>query len=334
MLWIEAALAFALTMTILSTVASVIIETGHRLGRTRERGLRQIVERLHQDVLAPLLPDGQHAHHTEFVKNLTRSCFYSPDLVPPLDKVINAPALTALQERDFVRRLANSIEGQALYCQHHSDRETLSSLLQHITTRFNEIGQDASDYFKRRASLYSLAIGLLLAFSLNINTPHLFQTFLASKDARVSLSEQAKALQDWMQHHESKGVPDKSQLEELKPLLLDIERNALPIGWHTAPWNQAHWKTSHPTVELLKWVLSLSLSGLLIGLGGPFWFDTYRKLGALAGLHSGKNDVVSAGNSGQETRDWLTLFEQSIKASQLGNQSANPSSVQSTTGTK
>ena len=322
MLWIEAALAFALTMTILSTVASVIIETGHRLGRTRERGLRQIVERLHQDVLAPLLPDGRHTD-TAFVKNLTRSCFYSPDLVPPLDKVINAPALTALQEKDFVRRLASSSEGQELYTRHHADREALRSLLQHITTRFNEIGQDASDYFKRRASLYSLAIGLLLAFSLNINTPHLFQTFLASKDARVTLSEQAKALESWMQNHAGKPDQENAGLEELKPLLLDIERNALPIGWHTAPWNQHQWQTNSHTLELLKWVLSLSLSGLLIGLGGPFWFDTYRKLGALAGLHSGKTEAIGGGKSGQETHDWLTLFEQSIKASQLGNPSSN-----------
>ncbi|RLU02160.1 MAG: hypothetical protein D9N11_10660 [Ketobacter sp.] len=323
MLWIEAALAFALTMTILSTVASVIIETGHRLGRTRERGLRQIAERLHQDVLAPLLPDRQRTDRTEFVKGLTRSCFYAPDRVPPLDKVINAPVLTALPEKDFVRRLASCAEGQALYARHQADRDTLSVLLQHIISRFNEIGQDASDYFKRRASLYSLAIGLLLAFSLNINTPHLFQTFLASKDARVTLSEQAKDLENWIANHNATSELEKAEIEELTPLLMDIKRNALPFGWHTAPWNQHQWETKNHAMELLKWVLSLSLSGLLIGLGGPFWFDTYRKLGALAGLHSGKTEAVTGGKSGQETQDWLTLFEQSIKASQLGIQSTN-----------
>ncbi|MEE2732950.1 MAG: hypothetical protein VYA55_19170 [Pseudomonadota bacterium] len=323
MLWIEAALAFALTMTILSTVASVIIETLHRLARTRERGLQNIVERLHQDVLAPLLTEESRAQREDFVQGLTRSCFYtSSRTVAPLDRIINAGSLISLQERDFVRRLARSPEGHALYSRHGHDPEALATLLNHILDRFSAIGQDASDYFKRRAGLYSLAIGLLLAFCLNINTPHLFQTFLASKDTRVAVAEQAQALDHWMQ-----TPPRPDDWQELKPLLQNLQHNALPIGWHTAPWHQPQWENSQQPLELLKWVLSLALSGLLIGLGGPFWFDTYRKLGALAGLHSAKVEegrtLPGADKGGQ---NWLALFEQSIRASQLEHQS--------TTGTR
>lgn len=304
MLWIEATLAFALTMTILSTITSVIIETGHRLGRSRERGLHQIAERLHQDVLAPLLPKSLHANSAQFAKSLTHSSFSA-----------SAPRLTALQEKEFVRKLANSREGHMLYEQHGQDRATLTTLLNHITERFDGIGREASDYFKRRASLYSLLIGLLLAFSLNINTPHLFQTFLASKDARIELSEQAKELADWMENHTS-----GDELSELKPILKNLQNNALPFGWQTAPWNQADWSSRNHPFALLQWLLSLLLSGLLIGLGGPFWFDTYRKLGVLAGLHSGKIESVTQEKSLElKKQDWLALFEQSIKASQLGN---------------
>ncbi len=317
MLWIEAALAFAITMTILSTVASVIIETGHRIGRTRERGLRQLANKLYQGTIQPLLPGTTTADSETFVTSMTSSSFYQTDRVPVLDKVINAPALTGLNERDFIRRFGATPEGQALYQQHEQSRDTLETLLQHIINRFNEIGHDASDYFKRRAGLYSLAIGLLLAFSLNIDTPHLFQTFLGSKDVRITLSEQAEQLQQRVELREI------GRQEDLKPLLQDLQQNSLPVGWHTAPWNQSRWKTDNRPLALIQWSLSLILSGLLIGLGGPFWFDTYRKLGVLAGLHSNRPNLTTPTTEvAQDDNEWLALFEQSVRASQCQQQPA------------
>ncbi len=38
---------------------------------------------------------------------------------------------------------------------------------------------------------------------------------------------------------------------------------------------------------LFLWVGSVLLTGLLIGLGGPFWFNTFRKLSALTGIVRG-----------------------------------------------
>jgi len=44
--WLEASLAFAVTMMVFSTMVSVIVESCHRLFRLREDGLRRIVEEL------------------------------------------------------------------------------------------------------------------------------------------------------------------------------------------------------------------------------------------------------------------------------------------------
>ena len=43
---------------------------------------------------------------------------------------------------------------------------------------------------------------------------------------------------------------------------------------------------------LLKWFLAVLLAGLLIGLGGPFWFDTFRKLSALTSIVRGLQTPV------------------------------------------
>lgn len=51
MIWLEAVLAFALTMLVFSTMVSVIVEALLRIAKMRERGFRDMLERLFEDVV-------------------------------------------------------------------------------------------------------------------------------------------------------------------------------------------------------------------------------------------------------------------------------------------
>ena len=51
-------------------------------------------------------------------------------------------------------------------------------------------------------------------------------------------------------------------------------RGSIPMG--------APWPVQFP--ELLERMVLVIFSGLLVGLGGPFWFDTFRKLSSIAGV--------------------------------------------------
>lgn len=315
MLWIEAALAFAITMMILSTVVTVIIETGHRLFRVREKYLQALMQRLHSDVLIPLLPASEQRNADPFVHEMTTSAFVANPRTA-LDRIINSRYLTKLPKREFMRRLGAMPEGLALYQEHSAKRNELASLLEYITTRFDEIGNGASDYFKRRAALYSIIIGILLAFMLNINTLHLFETFLGAKDLRTVLVEKADKLEQLIQ-----AQPDSEQLNAVTQSLRELQRNQFPIGWQQSPWLTIR-GTDNPVLSAICWLLSVLLSGILIGLGGPFWFDTYRKLGVLAELHQWRAIELKGVNQDSPDREeWLALFEQTIKANQLRTQS-------------
>ena len=65
------------------------------------------------------------------------------------------------------------------------------------------------------------------------------------------------------------------------------------MGWPEDFWKVPDetpgWKTAWSWFVVLLPVL---LAGVLIGLGGPFWYDTYRKLGALAGMAKGFQTTV------------------------------------------
>lgn len=48
---------------------------------------------------------------------------------------------------------------------------------------------------------------------------------------------------------------------------------------------------SYDVGGFIRWFFAVVLTGLLIGLGAPFWFDVAKRL---AGIRSGKRDAASA----------------------------------------
>ena len=76
--WLETGLAFAVTMIVFSTMVSVIVETGHRILRIREKGLQRLMATLYEDVIWPRLSNqlGQKkATVKDFVTGMTSTRF-------------------------------------------------------------------------------------------------------------------------------------------------------------------------------------------------------------------------------------------------------------------
>ena len=73
MAWLDALLAFAVTMMVLSTLVSVIVEAGHSLLNERSKGLERQVEHMFDQVIAPRLAGQLPADMTgsRFVKQIT-----------------------------------------------------------------------------------------------------------------------------------------------------------------------------------------------------------------------------------------------------------------------
>ena len=115
----------------------------------------------------------------------------------------------------------------------------------------------------------------------------------------------------------------------------DISEHGFPIGWEYFPYC-AHGSTRglcddvQPGMgylgQVLVWLLGVLLGGLLIGLGGPFWFDVIRKLtralnvgrsGAEAQQARDEADRKRASNGVQPT-SVLDAFETAIGPSGAG----------------
>lgn len=320
--WLETGLAFAVTMMVFSTMVSVIVETGHRILRIREKGLQRLVAALYEDVIWPRLSNqlGQKkATVKDFVTGMTSTRFLPVEsdvagLKSYFHKVVNAKDLKSLTTLEFIERLPETAAGRGLVAEARKrGRKYLDTFLKDLASKYEDFGENATEYFARRARLVSVLVAIGLAFSLNINAIRLIETFLVNREARqamikqgetvaANLQKQETALQQFIQN---RSAEEKKNLEEIEKNIQELNKTVqtlssigIPIGWDTAIWKRPAWadkenidnlalRTVAKAWLLFLWTGSVLLTGFLIGLGGPFWFNTFRKLSALTGIVRG-----------------------------------------------
>ncbi|UCG13234.1 MAG: hypothetical protein JSU72_01715 [Deltaproteobacteria bacterium] len=335
--WLEAGLAFAVIMMVFSTMVSVIIETGHRFMRIREKGLQKLIGQVYEDVIWPRLSnhlDEKKASANDFVKRMTSTRFLpvlkgATGLKTYLYRAVNAEQLKSLSTLEFIERLAETPAGRGLVSEaERRGRKYLETFLQDLASKYEDFGEGATEYFKRRARLMSVLVAIGLAFSLNVNAIHLFKSFLVDKKAREAIIEQGNSVAAGLKEQEAAlqelieaGGKDKEKnieeiaknARELRETAKALSATGIPIGWDTAPWNGPAWgekkdsdNTTLPDAGnawlLLTWGGSVLLAGLFIGLGGPFWFDTYRKLSAMTGMLRGFQTPVQQAKEQEQMR--------------------------------
>jgi hypothetical protein len=128
---------------------------------------------------------------------------------------------------------------------------------------------------------------------------------LTDQKVRIELIQEGDQAAEKLQKalealEESKGIaPDdkslaaiRDNLQELRSAEATVASHRIPIGWETAPWHQTTWKEctisnllssacAANIWNVITWAFYVFLGGVLVGLGGPFWFDTFTRLSGL-----------------------------------------------------
>lgn len=202
------------------------------------------------------------------------------------------------------------------------------TLLDDLAAQYDAYGQAATTYFKDRAHFLSLIVGIVLAFGGNIHSGRIFDAFVKNPDLAAKMEAQASII---VAAVESKDPgADKSvgqNLADVHNTLKGYQDMGLPVGWSYYPncfgdagadprcakvlsvKNNAPagdlclpssiWQTAkNDGLAFLQWLVVVLITGLLIGLGGPFWYDLAVKLSAVAALLNGKAPLP--GRTGQD----------------------------------
>lgn len=300
MTWLNALLAFSLAMIIFCTMASAVQELLQHVLRSRERWLRGMVVKFLEDTVRRKLPGLPTSATALAEKLLENRAIDGSKEHRPLDWI--AP-------KELFLRLAESEVGDELK---KLGTDVGEKVLRQWADAFDRMQGDASALFATRARTISVFIAIGLAFALNVDAVRLFNTFLTDDQLTARFLAQADTIQKQYKDQAAataaaaKAAPTAGDAEALadngkvieektKALKQYIDQSSalgLPFGSHFFPYCAAPSNdplctgaASPCSLEGFKsvgrWLASVLLAGVLIGLGGPFWFNAFTSLSAM-----------------------------------------------------
>jgi hypothetical protein len=322
---LDAALAFAITMLVLAMVVTTLVETLHRLFGLREKGLAVLLGTFYDRILFSRSggvmrgADDRRAFIEMMTVNrgpagrapmlgLARSLHVDAKSEDKkfLNWIWGGRRLGSLGLMAFMERLGGSEYGAQLVTQASTAGDKgIEWVLKDVAQKFEAFGVEASQYFESRARLLSVIVGFVLAFAINVNALALFETFMTRPDVRHLVIAQGekvtasyKALEDEVTEL-NKSAPttaDEARASVQKAAadasnaVNSLQTLGVPIGWNAqsaAAFQESFWMS----------LLGLLLGGLLIGLGGPFWYKAVQALTGARSLARGKERADAAASA-------------------------------------
>jgi len=295
---LDAAIAFAICIAGLATLVTVMVEMLHQILRMRARGLRETLEAVFTDVLLPkaqrTFAKSDKALRSEMARWLAEmraSPLKGTALARWYPGILSSA--TSLSTEEFLKRIADTEPFKKLQV---AAAQRADELLAEFARKYEEYGGAMSEYFRRRAQTLSLMAGVLLALCANIDGLRLFERFLSDPAIAAKMEAQSAELQKVLARVEAgKGgnVPMLAEVrqnsDDASRLVAGYQEMQLPIGWAfypmcSAPAGKAGVKVD-PRCSVqtdwraqVSWLFAVIMTGLLVGLGGPFWFDVAKKL--------------------------------------------------------
>ena len=101
--------------------------------------------------------------------------------------------LSSLSTIGFARRLADTQVGRMIADEVDAHADIL---LNDLAQRYEEIGSAASQFFRRRAQLFSMLIGLAVAFVFNVDSINLLRTLVVDETVRLNVISQLEGSLD------------------------------------------------------------------------------------------------------------------------------------------
>lgn len=327
---LEAFLAMALTMLSFAMVATLLVELGQRVVKTRARDLRTMLDSYYEEQLKPLAEAELGEKYADLVQykkefidglltnpllNKSESLSFLKTLIKPRYFV---KPLVELSAEDFFKKLATTEIGLSI--KERGELE-IDEVVDSLSMGYDKYCSAASDIFKRRAQLVSLGAGLLVAVSLNVNAFVVLESYMHDpvlRDRVVARAEQITAQYEAVQaREEAQGFKNpeevKALLTEISSNVDDLEESGVAFGWKSESAPQKFWigKTS-PQFSLpeklggsLFWLVGALGTGMLVGLGCPFWFNIVSKITSVLRTVRGGGGSGKVANENPEEPDFL-----------------------------
>ncbi len=191
--------------------------------------------------------------------------------------------IAALPDGDLKQVLTNFVQDAA---------GDVDKLRTHLEAWFDDAMDRVAGYYRRLSQYVMLALGMILAISLNVNTPQVATTLWTSQSERAALVADAS---DAVAN--AKPAEGDKTAADFQKQLADFESRQFPAGWSC--WHPGISVSGAPPADgvapvchaltaadfgsgafwlfLLASLPGWAMTAIAVSLGAPFWFDLLQK---------------------------------------------------------
>lgn len=293
--FLDAALAFAVTMLAIATIVSKIVDFIYGVlflrNRLFEQMLTEVAKRVEQEAIQESTQ--VRAVVTAMIARENRTW------IQWFWQYISGQLPTSVSVDEFVKSvLGNAAQEEQV--------KKLEALLK-------SEGDKLTEYLRSRSRWVALLVAVAMALFFNIDSIYIADKYvqtpalsreIASREGKAlaEAEEELKTAKDKLTAAQSPGSSEvESDLETLKGSVVEVQQklnglkaSSFPIGQHYFPYFPYYPYIWCPTWELrARWVLGIILTCLCAGLGTPFWYDLITGLTSFAKPENNSNSRTS-----------------------------------------
>jgi hypothetical protein len=300
---LDAALAFALTMLVVSTVITAIVGFLQTLAKTRRNVMKEMLEEYYKKELQPVIKREMiritGAANNELAAELEKLASEINTSKLFTDKEIKN--LVEASTSEITERLKRSDLGTKLLTDVKTEADTI---FDELGKRYEAIGDKFSASFRTKSRLWASGVALILALALNIDSIFIMDSYIKNQGMRDVVIAQRDTIEqnykDLVASFDAqKETATKEDVEkafsESQRQITTLTGIGFPIGWTYFPhvgWtiNKAKDNQTENDKDKIEqaaqeyqsknnprgwtfWVLGILLTAGLAGLGGSFWYD-------------------------------------------------------------
>lgn len=319
---LDAILAFALTLAAFATVVTILLEIAFRVLRLKSQDQARLIHRLAVDCFEAVRePSAAGGPSLDAIRRKVLRNPFAPAPETP-ERGFWArwrEAGTLYEDVSLEHTLRRLLEVPGLISDEAAAvTAELQRKLDDVARKYDEYRSALAERFKRHAQWWSIVVGLVLAVVMNVDGLRILELYLQDPVVRQRAIEMLQPAET--PPEEAEGLPAPAATPPATTTPEDVEEEVarlrrqldllagldLPIGWSYFPYcaappegppgagssdlrcPPAGSKVDPASKAFLAWLLQVLVTGLLMGLGAPFWYDVARRLAAVRSAFGGK----------------------------------------------
>jgi hypothetical protein len=314
--YLDAAIGFAVVMATFAGAATGVTEAIKRWHREKARNLLKVIDglqaRLAEYQGIEVTPDLRYSLFREIVNN---PVLPEEGLAAPSDVADPNAAVKALLTRKPPQSIFAKVStehvcrrtAEVLYAA-GVDPDTIEKALAKTAQDFDLLSSSISTEFQNKTKRISIIAGMAIALIFNINAYRILDTFIQNPQLPQAVaSDLAKLAESEPCASEEDCADVQAEVDELGEVVDRYAGAGLPVGWRFPPHCLPAEICQQRKLEyrLFNWgadIAVLLLTGTLIGLGAPFWFDVARRLATVRSWFSG-TATTSEARAGRDVKN-------------------------------